>query len=123
MNLSFFDYLAIAAYFAAVVFIVSRTARRQTSTEEYFVAGRRIPAFAVGLSLMATTISSVSFVALPGSVFARNWWQMLYMSMAVVILPFVMFFAVPFYRRVVGLSAYEYLERRFGYASRVYGSV
>jgi SSS family solute:Na+ symporter len=121
--MNFIDYLAIAAYFAAVAVIVLRAAKKQTSTEEYFVAGRRIPAFAVGLSMMATTISSTSFVALPGSVFARNWWQMLYMSMALAVLPFVMIFAVPFYRRVVGLSAYEYLERRFGYGARVYGSI
>lgn len=116
------DYLAIGIYLAITAGIGAWTARRQTSTAEYFVANRRIPAFAVGFALMATTISSVTFVAIPGSVFARNWWQMLYMSTALVVLIFVVRWVVPFYRRVVRLSAYEYLETRFGYAARLYGS-
>lgn len=116
------DYVAILVYLAAMAGIGAWTARRQTSTAEYFVANRRIPGVAVGFALMATTISSVTFVAIPGSVFARNWWQMLYMSTALVVLIFVVRWVVPFYRRVVRLSAYEYLETRFGYLARLYGS-
>lgn len=120
--LSALDYLVIGVYLAVTAAIGVWTARRQTSTTEYFVANRRIPAFAVGFALMATTVSSVTFVAIPGSAFARNWWQMLYMSMALVVLIFVVRYVVPFYRRVVRLSAYEYLETRFGYLARLYGS-
>lgn len=116
------DYLAIGLYLAVTAGVGIWTARRQTSTTEYFIANRRIPAFAVGFTLMATTISSVTFVAIPGSVFARNWWQMLYMSAALVVLIFVVRWVVPLYRRQVGLSAYEYLETRFGYTARLYGS-
>ncbi len=66
---------------------------------------------------MATTISSVTFVAIPGSVFARDWWQMLYMLMAGFSVALVVRLVVPFYRRVVRMSAYEYLEQRFGYGA------
>lgn len=122
-HLNLLDYLAIFGYLAVIAWIGLRMSRRQTSTSEYFVAGRRMPAFAVGFTLMTTTISSVTFVAIPGSVFARNWWQMLYMFMAVGVLLFVVRYVVVFYRHAVGLSAYEYLERRFGYGARVYGSI
>jgi SSS family solute:Na+ symporter len=121
-SLSLLDYFVIGAYLVIVAGISWRTSRRQNSTTEYFIANRRIPAFAVGFTIMATTVSSVTFVAIPGSVFARNWWQMLYMLMAVLSLIVVVIWIVPFYRRVVKMSAYEYLERRFGFGARLYGS-
>ena len=121
-HLATLDYVVIVAYLLVTAGIGSWTARRQTTTSEYFVANRRIPGFAVGFAIMATTISSVTFVAIPGSVFARDWWQMLYMATALLVLVFVVRWVVPFYRRVVRMSAYEYLETRFGYAARLYGS-
>ena len=121
-SLAFIDYLLIAAYLAAVIAIGIRASRRQTSTSEYFVANRRMPGYAVGFAMMATTISSATFVAIPGLVFARDWWQLFYMSAALLVLIFVAKYLVPFYRRVVRMSVYEYLELRFGYPARLYGS-
>ena len=71
-SLSFVDYLVIAVYLAVVAVIGLRAAHRQDSTSEYFVANSRIPGFSVGFTLMTTTISSATFVAIPGSVFARD---------------------------------------------------
>ena len=121
-SLSVVDYAVVAVYLAATAAIAMRTARRQTTTSEYFIANRRIPGFAVGFAMMATTVSSATFVAIPGSVFARDWWQMLYMIMAIAVLIVLVPFVVPFYRRVVKMSAYEYLEERFGYGARLYGA-
>lgn len=122
-SLGFIDYLLLFIYLVAVSYIGIRTARKQKSTSEYFVANRKIPGFAVGFAMMATTVSSATFVATPGSVFDRDWWSLFYMSTALVSLVVVTKYIVPFYRRVVRMSAYEYLERRFGYPSRLYGSV
>ncbi len=121
-SLGFVDYLVVLLYLAGMAAIGAWTSRRQTTTKEYFIADQKIPAFAVGFTLMATTVSSVTFVAIPGSVFARDWWQMLYMLMAALSVAFVVLLVVPFYRRVVRMSAYEYLEQRFGYGARLYGS-
>ena len=120
---SFLDAIVIIAYLAVVAVIGLRAARKQTSTSEYFVANRSIPGYAVGFTLMTTTISSATFVAIPGSVFARDWWQLFYMSAALLAIPVAANLCVPFYRRVVRMSVYEYLEQRFGYAARLYGSV
>lgn len=122
-SLSLVDYLVIVLYLGVVTLISLWTGRRQTSTSAYFIANRRIPSIAVGFTIMATTVSSATFVAIPGSVFSRDWWQMLYMAMAIVSLVIVVIFIVPFYRRVVRMSAYEYLEARFGYGARLYGSM
>ncbi len=116
------DYLIVIVYLAGITAIGLWTSRRQKTTAEYFIANRRIPGWAVSFSIMATTISSVTFVAFPGMVFARDCRLMLFNYMAPLVLVIVVIFVVPFYRRVVGMSAYEYLEQRFGYGARVYGS-
>jgi SSS family solute:Na+ symporter len=54
------DLVVIAIYFIAVAAIGLRFARRQTTTEAYFVANRTIPHWAMGLSIFATIISSIS---------------------------------------------------------------
>ncbi|MBR6251747.1 MAG: hypothetical protein IKR17_11215, partial [Bacteroidales bacterium] len=50
-----------------------RFARRQRSTDTYFKANGRIPSWAVGMSMFATIISSVTFLAYPGSAYEGNW--------------------------------------------------
>ena|ERR1017187_6381707 len=67
------DLLVIAIYFAVIAGIGFWFARRQTSTETYFVARRSIPSWAMGLSMFATIISSITFIAYPGSAYAGNW--------------------------------------------------
>ena len=116
------DYAVIGLYLAGTAGIAMRMSRRQTTTREYFTADRKIPGWAVGFAMMATTVSSVTFVGIPGSTFARDWWQMLYMLMALGVLTVLVPFVVPLYRRAVKMSAYEYLEQRFGYGARLYGA-
>ena len=69
-SIRWLDLLVIVAYMAALIMVGVRFSRRQTSTERYFVAKRSIPAWAMGLSLLATLISSVTFIAYPGSAYA-----------------------------------------------------
>jgi SSS family solute:Na+ symporter len=116
------DYIVMGVYLLGTAAIAIRTAWRQTTTREYFTANRQIPGWAVGFAMMATTVSSPTFVAIPGSTFARDWWQMLYMLMALGVLTVLVPFVVPLYRRAVKMSAYEYLEQRFGYGARLYGA-
>ena len=54
------DLVVIVLYFAVVAWIGFRFAKRQTSTEAYFVARRSIPFWAMGLSVFATIISSIT---------------------------------------------------------------
>jgi SSS family solute:Na+ symporter len=97
--------------------------RRQTSTERYFVAKRSIPGWAAGLSLLATMISSVTFIAYPGSAYAGDWANLVPGIMAVIVLAGVGAVVIPFFRHAVGMSTYEYFGKRFGYPARVYASI
>src|SRR5579872_2543899 len=117
------DLAVIIAYMAVLMSLGFRFSRRQTSTERYFVAKRSIPGWATGLSLLATLISSVTFIAYPGSAFAGDWSNLVPGLMTAVVLLVIARVIIPFYRHVVGMSAYEYFGKRFGYPARVYSSI
>src|SRR6185437_650363 len=116
------DFIIIAAYLAGLVTIGLRFARRQRTTEQYFVAGRSVPGWAMGLSLLATIITSVTFIAYPGSAYASNWSLLVPGILFIGVLGLIGSVIVPFFRRVVCMSAYEYFGRRFGSGVRLYSS-
>lgn len=116
------DILIIAAYLTGLVAIGLRFARRQRTTEDYFVAGRSIPGWAMGLSLLATIITSVTFIAYPGAAYAGNWSLLVPGILFVGVLVLIGSVIVPFFRHVVCMSAYEYFGKRFGTGIRLYSS-
>ncbi len=113
----------VAAYLAVTVALGVWFSRRQTSTESFFVAKRSVPSWAMGMSMLATLISSVTFVAYPGSAYTANWALLVPGFLLPLLLPLVGKFVIPFYREEIGMSAYEYFERRFGRSTRVYASL
>jgi len=117
------DALALAGYLAATLGIALYFARRNTSTEEYFVGGRAFPGWVIGLSMLGTIVSSSTFLALPAAAYALDWRQ-LSVNLA---LPFVavlaVVFFIPLFRRGRITSAFEYLGRRYGPVPRYYGAV
>lgn len=122
-TLRFLDLVVIAIYFIAVALIGLKFARRQTSTEAYFVARRAIPSWAMGLSVFATIISSITFIAYPGASYKGNWNLLVPGFMAVGVLLVLGTTLVSFFRHAVGMSAYEYFEKRFGYGARAYSAL
>lgn len=116
------DVVVIAVYIGCLTGIGLRFARRQRTTEEYFVAGRSVPGWAMGLSLLATIITSVTFIAYPGAAYAGNWSLLVPGILFVGVLWLIGSVIVPFFRHVVRMSAYEYFGRRFGSGIRLYSS-
>jgi SSS family solute:Na+ symporter len=117
------DLLVIALYMATLVSFGIRFSRRQTSTDRYFVAKRSIPSWAMGLSFLATLISSVTFIAYPGSSYAGDWTNLVPGFMVVLVLALVGAVVIPFFRHMLRMSVYEYFGKRFGYGARVYASL
>lgn len=97
--------------------------KKQNSTGSYFKAGGKIPSWAIGISILATLVSSITFLAYPGAGYSSNWILLVQGLMVPLVLLVVIWFIVPLYRQVIGLSVYEYFEQRFGYFARFYGSV
>ena len=72
-HLHVIDYVIIVLSLLLSLGIGVWFASRQTSTEQYYKAGGSLPAWAIGLSILATLISSVTFLAYPGTGFSSNW--------------------------------------------------
>jgi solute:Na+ symporter, SSS family len=66
------DWIIIAAYFAFLTWIGFRVSGRQDSAQEYFLASRSLPWYAVSASIVATAISGVTFIGVPALVFAQG---------------------------------------------------
>jgi SSS family solute:Na+ symporter len=116
------DVIVIAVYMTVLVGVGVRVSRRQTSTNEYFLADRKIPGWAIGMSLLATIITSVTFIAYPGAAYAGDWSLLVPGIMFVVVIAAIGFVVVPFFRQAVAMSAYEYFGQRFGPEVRMYSS-
>lgn len=96
--------------------------RKQKSTDAYFAASGNVPAWAVGMSMFATVISSVTFLAYPGAAYGGNWILLVQGLMVPIVLVCLIGVIVPLFRKVIRLSTYEYFERRFGAFARYYSS-
>ena len=121
--LSIFDYGIIIAVLLITLYFGLRYAKNQKSTEAYFSAKGRVPSWAIGMSLLATLISSVTFLGYPAEGFSNNWILLVQGLMVPIVLMGTVWFIVPLYRKVIGLSTYEYFEKRFGSFARYYSSI
>jgi SSS family solute:Na+ symporter len=121
-GLSTLDFVMLTLYLAGTFGIALIFSKQKGSTEEFFLGGRKMPWFAVGLSIVASLMSTISYLSLPGEMIKNGIGMMLgYLaipfSMAVVLLCWV-----PFFMKLKLTSAYEYLEQRFNLAARLIGA-
>ncbi|MBN8482685.1 MAG: sodium:solute symporter, partial [Xanthomonadales bacterium] len=86
---------------------------KRASTDSFFVGSRAIPFWAAGVSLYATNVSSISFIAIPAKAFESNWTYLANNLIAVLGLVFVAIWIVPLLRRLNLVSVFSYLETRF----------
>ena len=124
MKLPIIDLTIFLLYMVGILFFgMSFYFRKGKTTGDYMVGGRKLPSWAIGMSIFATFVSSISFLALPGNAYLTNWNSFVFsLSIPLAALIAVKFF-VPLYRNVESESAYYYLEKRFGSWARIYASV
>jgi solute:Na+ symporter, SSS family len=119
---SILDWIVIAAYFAGMAWIAWIVRRRSQTTEGYFVGGRAMPGWAVGFSIAGTAISSITFMALPADAFKTAWLRMLPNFVLPLGVLAGSWYFLHVYRDGRTTTAFEYLERRFGPSTRLYGA-
>ncbi|MBD5780397.1 sodium/solute symporter [Pelagicoccus sp. NFK12] len=120
--MSVLDYAVIGIYMLAIALIGLAASSRPKTAADYFVANRSMPAWAVAMTLMATIIGSGTIVGLPGSTYQKGMILLLGNLTLPLVLIVVAKFIVPFYRNVVGMSAYEFIGKRFGLGGKFYAS-
>lgn len=109
------DWTIIVVYLLAMTGIGAYFYLREKrgNTASFFVGGRSIPFWAAGVSLYATNVSSISFIAIPAKAFETNWTYLANNLIGVLGLVFVAIWIVPLLRRLDLMSVFSYLETRF----------
>ncbi len=116
------DIIVFVAYLAGITLFGSAFVRKNKSEDAYTLGSRAVPQWVIAMSIFATFISSISFLALPGSAYLTNWNAFAFsLSIPIALIIAVKYF-VPLYRRINSPSAYTFLEQRFGPWARVYVS-
>ena len=124
MELTILDYIVFFIFVGGVaLFGCSFYFKSKASASAFTKAEGDLPTWVVGMSIFATFVSSISFLGLPGGAYSGNWNQLVF-SLSI---PIATWLAakifIPLYRSMNSVSAYHYLETKFGYWARAYVGV
>ncbi|MCK4959324.1 MAG: sodium:solute symporter, partial [Planctomycetes bacterium] len=114
------DFSTIGIYLSIMIGVGVFFSFRNKTSDDFFRGGQRVPWFVAGLSIFATMLSSITFIAIPAKAYATNWVYFMYNMTAIAITPLVILLFLPFFRKIDATSAYEYLEKRFNRAARLF---
>jgi len=112
------DWIVVFAYLAYVIWHGLKLSRGATDAHRFFLAGRSLPWWAIGLSVMATQMSAITLIGTTGQAYedGMRFIQFYFgLPLAMIILCVT---AVPFFYRARVFTAYEYLEKRFDAKTR-----
>ena len=117
------NWTVLGVYLLGMLFLGYYFMKRAGSSDDFFKGGGRIPWWAAGISIYATMLSAITYMAIPAKAFATNWtYYVMLLMILVVSFPVVKYY-LPFFRRLNVTSAYEYLQRRFNYSTRLMASI
>src|SRR3954452_17867723 len=117
------DWVVLVCALVGIVSYGLYKGRGTKTVNQYLLAGKTMPWYAMGLSIMATQASAVTFIATTGQAYVdgMRFVQFYFgLPVAMVILSAT---AVPIFHRANVYTAYEYLERRFDAKTRALGSI
>jgi len=112
------DWSIVAVYLIYVIWHGLKLSRNPGDTTGFFLGGRNLPWWAVGLSVMATQMSAITLIGTTGQAYmdGMRFIQFYFgLPLAMIILCVT---AVPFFYRARVFTAYEYLEKRFDSKTR-----
>lgn len=116
------DWAVLVAYFAGILGLGLFFWSKNRSADDFTAGGRSLPGWLCGLSIFATYLSSISYLALPGKAYVDNWNVFVFSLALPIAATIAVRFFVPIYRRGKEVSAYSLLEKRFGLWARLYAS-
>ncbi|MEY3000049.1 MAG: Na(+)/glucose symporter [Verrucomicrobiota bacterium] len=116
------DWVVLTVYFAGTLIFGGYFYLKTRTAEGYTAGNRSLPGWVCGLSIFATFLSSISYLANAGQTFMSNWSAFVFsLSIPLAVWVALRYF-LPYYRREGHVSAYAALENRFGLWARLYAS-
>lgn len=117
------DWTVLILFLGYTIWDGTRYAKDTDNIEGFFLANRSMPWWAMGLSVMATQASAITFIGTTGEAYMEDMrFVQIYLA-----IPFAMIIIcmtlVPFFHRMQNFSAYEVLEERFGLGTRLFTSL
>lgn len=118
------DLVIIAAYLLGVTLLGAGFARRQRTTTSYFLGSRRMPWWAIAMSIVATETSTITFISVPGIAFAKGGnFQFIQLAIGYLVGRIVIALVfIPLYFRGELRTVYQLLGERFGSRVRMLAS-
>ncbi|GAF40014.1 predicted sialic acid transporter [Agrilactobacillus composti DSM 18527 = JCM 14202] len=118
------NWIVLIIYLLAMLGVgVYFTKKASKNTDAFFKAEGKIPAWAAGFSIYATTLSAITFMSTPEQAFLNDWAYAIGNFSILLIIPLLVKFYVPFFRKLNVTTAYEYLEERFSPVMRAISSL
>jgi SSS family transporter len=122
-GLNALDFLVIVAYLVGVTLLGIWVGRRQRDANDYFVADRAIPWWAVMFSIVASETSALTFISIPGLAYRTNLGFLEIATGYLVGRIVLAYTLLPRYYEGNLVTAYALLEKRFGLAARRFTSI
>jgi SSS family transporter len=116
------DWTIIILYSGGLVVLGWWLGLRQKSSEDYYLAGRKLPWLPIGFSTMATQLGAISFISAPAFVALRPGGGMIWLGYELALplaMAVLMAYLFPVFHSLRIISVYEYLERRYDLRTRV----
>lgn len=120
--MSCWDWLVLAAYGCVMLGVGLFFSRRNKTADEYLLGGRRMSPLLMGLSLFATLVSTLSYLAVPGEMIAHGPMMTTQLAAHPIVFLIVGYGLIPLLMRQPVTSAYEILETRLGMSIRRAGA-
>jgi SSS family transporter len=115
-----FDYGIIAVYIWLSIYIGLRVSRRPSSSEDYFLGGRRQHWFPVSISIISAELSAISYMGIAGWIYEKDLSYFMLTFLLPVIIYLIIRLFIPIYRKLKLVSVYEFLEKRYNVYVRAF---
>lgn len=117
------DWGVVAGYFVAMLAIGGFYSRRTRTADDYLVGGRNMNSSVIGLSLFATLLSAVTYLATPAEIIEHGPVTICYLAATPLVFVVVGYLLIPHLMKLPVTSAYEILEGRLGLRIRLLGAL
>ncbi|MCP4129421.1 MAG: sodium/solute symporter [bacterium] len=116
------DWIVLAVYIIVLMGMSFVIGRGQQDQDDYYLGGRSIAPWQVGISMAANQVSAISLIGVPAFIAIKQngglTWLQYELAVPLAMIGIIVFL-VPLFRSGSGVTIYEYLENRFGAATRL----